>query len=112
MKMENLRMGPIPFQNDDMFSNLFQNSDMFSNDGPPSKDPFQYDIFSNNCPFSSSGFSSTDMQPISSNNVSSSMDMYKQHTTDQLLQRNLQRPMDQKKIKIATKKMENNKEKI
>ena len=106
--------GPIPFQNDDMFSNLFQNSDMFSNDGPPSKDPFPYDdnIFSNNCPFSSSGFSSTDMQPISSNNVSSSMDMYKQNTTDQLLQRNLQRPMDQKKIKIATKKMEQQRKNI
>lgn len=36
--------GPIPFQNDDMFSNLFQNSDMFSNDGPSSKDPY-YDPF-------------------------------------------------------------------
>ena len=67
-----------------------------------------------------SRFRPVDMQPISSNNVSSSRDMYKQDTTghtlpwitqklskDQLLQQNLQRPMDQQKIKrITTKNLE------
>ena len=126
---------PVPFQYNDMFSNNgpssrdpvpFQYDDMFSNNGPSSRDPdpFLYkDISSNNVSSSMhpwSRFRPVDMQPISSNNVSSSRDMYKQDTTghtlpwitqklskDQLLQQNLQRPMDQQKIKrITTKNLE------
>jgi hypothetical protein len=144
---------PDPFQYDDIFSNNgpssrdpdpFLYDDIFSNNGPSSRDPdpFLYDdIFSNNGPSSSSGFSSRDMQPISSmhpwsrfrpvdmrpissNNASSSRDMYKQNTTghtlpwitqklskDQLLQQNLDRQINQfwkhqENTRITTKKLE------